>query len=59
MGINKTGRNLVRDLVSGDSTSNVTHAAVGDDDTAFADTDTALGNEDLRKKGFRESVGFD
>ena len=54
MGVNKTGRNMVRDLVA----AQVSYEAVGTDDTAFSDTDTALGSEVLRKT-FETSTGSD
>ena len=44
-----TGLDLIKDLVNGDSSSNLTHGAVGTDNTAPTSADTALGGENTRK----------
>lgn len=44
-----SGKNLMMNLLAGDSTSNVTHMAVGTGTTAVVATDTALETEVLRK----------
>lgn len=43
-----SGRNLMRDLLTGDSTADVSHIAVGTSGTVVADSDTALGGEVTR-----------
>ena len=58
MGVNLTGRNLIRDLISGTSSSYVTHIAIGTGTTAFNDADTALETEVLRK-AFETSTDSD
>ena len=42
------GKNLVRDFMAGDNVDAPTHMAIGDDDTAAAESDTTLGHELLR-----------
>ena len=42
------GRNLIRDLLHGDSLAGVTHFAVGTSNTAVAPADTALGAQVFR-----------
>lgn len=46
--VTTVGRNLVRDLMSGDSSSKVSHMAIGHGTTAPAAGDTTLEHEDSR-----------
>jgi hypothetical protein len=43
-----SGRNLIRDLLDGDSVNGVTHFAVGTGTTAVVDNDTTLGTQVFR-----------
>jgi len=45
MGVTYTGKQLIRDLLSGDSSSNLSHFGWGAGSTAFHDSQTILGSE--------------